>query len=131
MLTDNLIAEHSTARTSDVPAGETSSANVAVVGCGYWGKNLVRNFAHLRALRVICDSNEKSLQAQGSLYPNVQLTSDLDSVLADSKIKAVVLATPAALHYTQVKQVLDAGKDVFVEKPLASTPGGKVFVTSW
>lgn len=96
-----------------------ATANVAVVGCGYWGKNLVRNFAQLHALRVICDSNEQSLQAQGSMYPGVQLTSNVDSVFADSQINAVVLATPAAAHYAHVKRALDAGKHVFVEKPLA------------
>jgi len=96
-----------------------SAGNIAVVGCGYWGKNLVRNFAQLRALNLICDNDAKSLAAQKSLYPQVEVTESLNSVLNDSDIDAVVLATPAALHYTQVKQALEAGKHVFVEKPLA------------
>jgi UDP-2-acetamido-3-amino-2,3-dideoxy-glucuronate N-acetyltransferase len=96
-----------------------ASERIAVVGCGYWGKNLVRNFAQLRALRVICDSNEKALRAQAELFPQVLATDSFDAVLADEQVDAVVLATPAALHYAQVKQVIEAGKHVFVEKPLA------------
>jgi UDP-2-acetamido-3-amino-2,3-dideoxy-glucuronate N-acetyltransferase len=104
---------------SQAAAIEKSVGNVGVVGCGYWGKNLVRNFAQLRALRLICDSDEKSLAAQQSLYPQVEVTGSLNAVLATPDIDAVVLATPAALHYLQVKQALEAGKHVFVEKPLA------------
>ena len=90
-----------------------------MIGCGYWGRNLVRNFAQLGALRVICDSNEESLRAQSRLYPNVNTTQSFEGVLADPDIRAVVLATPAAMHYEQVKQALLSGKHVFVEKPLA------------
>lgn len=92
---------------------------LAVVGCGYWGKNLVRNFAQLQALRTICDANEVALRGQAQLYPNVQLTTRFEDVLADDGIPAVVIATPAAQHYSHVKQALLCGKDVFVEKPLA------------
>jgi UDP-2-acetamido-3-amino-2,3-dideoxy-glucuronate N-acetyltransferase len=99
--------------------GGSETANLAVVGCGYWGKNLVRNFAQLGALRFICDSNERSLQAQAALYPQTQVTCSFEEVLSDPQVRAVVLATPAAMHYVQVKQALNAGKDVFVEKPLA------------
>lgn len=93
--------------------------DVAVIGCGYWGKNLVRNFAQLRALKTICDANESLLNAQGQLYPDVQLTTRFEDVLADDSIRAVVIATPAALHYSQARAALFSGKDVFVEKPLA------------
>jgi UDP-2-acetamido-3-amino-2,3-dideoxy-glucuronate N-acetyltransferase len=92
---------------------------VAVVGCGYWGKNLVRNFASLRALRWICDTDEASLAAQAALYPGVRPTTRLDDVLADDDVRALVIATPAALHYHLVKEAIQSGKDVFVEKPLA------------
>ena len=96
-----------------------SKANVAVVGCGYWGKNLVRNFAQLRGLRWICDANEAMLQKQKQLYPEIRLTEQFEAVLADDEVQGVAIATPAAMHYTQVKQAILAGKDVFVEKPLA------------
>jgi UDP-2-acetamido-3-amino-2,3-dideoxy-glucuronate N-acetyltransferase len=93
--------------------------NIAVVGCGYWGKNLVRNFAQLRALRCISDTNESLLKAQAPSYPDVRLIDRFEEVLADGGIQGVVLATPAAFHYAQAKEAVLAGKDVFVEKPLA------------
>lgn len=92
---------------------------VAVIGCGYWGKNLVRNFAQLRALACICDTNKTTLQTQALLYPGIRLTMQFDDVLEDPDLRAVVIATPAALHYELVKQAVVNGKDVFVEKPLA------------
>lgn len=98
---------------------DSSPPSVAVVGAGYWGKNLVRNFAQLRALRTICDAGEAALQAQALLYPGVHTTTRLEEVLADPQIDAVVLATPAAHHAAHVEQALLAGKHVFVEKPLA------------
>ncbi len=93
--------------------------SIAVVGAGYWGKNLVRNFAQLRALRCICDASAATLQAQAALYPGVRVTTSFEEVLADDQIEAVVIATPATLHFAQVKQALMADKHVFVEKPLA------------
>ena len=64
---------------------------VAVVGCGYWGKNLVRNFAQLRALRWICDADEAALQRQAQLYPGVRTTVRLEDVLADGKEQKLVV----------------------------------------
>lgn len=96
-------------------------ANVAVIGCGYWGKNLVRNFSQLHALRVICDTNEAALQAQAKLYPEADIVTSFSDVLADDRIRAVVIATPAATHYARAKEAILSGKDVFVEKPLALT----------
>ena len=95
------------------------SQQIAVVGCGYWGKHLVRNFAQLRVLAQICDENQTTLEAQAALYPHVRLVTRLEQALADDEIQGVVFATPAALHYAQVKEAILNGKDVFVEKPLA------------
>ncbi len=95
------------------------SQQIAVIGCGYWGKNLVRNFAQLRVLRWICDTREASLKAQSQLYPEVQTTDQFEIILNDRAVQAVVIATPAAMHYTQAKAAILSGKDVFVEKPLA------------
>jgi predicted dehydrogenase len=92
---------------------------VAVIGCGYWGKNLVRNFAQIGALAAICDADPSSLRAQSSHYPHIQTVASFDDILADNGIRGVVLATPAALHHAQAKQALLHGKDVFIEKPLA------------
>ncbi|MGA2670025.1 MAG: Gfo/Idh/MocA family oxidoreductase [Dehalococcoidia bacterium] len=94
--------------------------NIAVVGCGYWGKNLVRNFAELGALRAICDSNSEVLSKLAALYPNVKGETNLDAMLTDKEIKGVVIALPAALHYPAARQALLADKDVFVEKPITS-----------
>jgi len=94
--------------------------NIAVVGCGYWGKNLVRNFAELGALHTICDSNSEVLSKLGVIYPNIKGETNLDAVLNDKEIKGVVISLPAALHYPAARQALLADKDVFVEKPITS-----------
>jgi UDP-2-acetamido-3-amino-2,3-dideoxy-glucuronate N-acetyltransferase len=95
------------------------AANVAVVGHGYWGKNLARNFFELGALRTLCDENTAALEAVRAKYPGVIFGGFYDEVLRDREIAGVVLATPAVRHYEMAKQALLAGKDVFVEKPLA------------
>jgi len=91
---------------------------VAVVGCGYWGRNLVRTFSSLGALRWLCDSDPVALEQQARLVPGIRATARFDDVL-NADVDAVVLATPAALHYDGARAALLAGKDVFVEKPLA------------
>ena len=91
--------------------------NIAVAGCGYWGKNLVRNFAEIGSLAAVCDNNPDLANAM-SVQHNVPVQT-WDGVLADPAISGVAIAAPAALHYTLAKQALLAGKDVFVEKPLA------------
>ena len=93
--------------------------NIAVVGCGYWGKNLVRVLSELGALKTVCDTRLERLQAIAFSGEPPALTDNLDGVLGDSGIRAVAVATPAATHYEVVKKCLLAGKDVFVEKPLA------------
>ncbi len=95
--------------------------NIAVIGCGYWGKNLVRNFAELGALHTICDSDPKVLGKLGALYPNVSKETNIEALLDNQEIKGVVISSPAVFHYFMAKQALLAGKDVFVEKPLSLT----------
>lgn len=92
---------------------------IALIGAGYWGKNLVRVFWELGALRIVCDLNEKNLLDRKKEFPELETTSDYDSILDDDEIRAVVIATPAATHYDVCKKAMLAGKDVFVEKPLA------------
>jgi UDP-2-acetamido-3-amino-2,3-dideoxy-glucuronate N-acetyltransferase len=96
-----------------------NNPRVAVIGCGYWGKNLVRVFSELNALSCVCDSDADRLAAAAERVHGIRHVPDLDTVLSDSTIDAVAVATPAATHYSVVKQCLLAGKDVFVEKPLA------------
>jgi predicted dehydrogenase len=95
-------------------------SNIAVIGCGYWGKNLVREFAQLGILRVICDASLQTLKDLQAKY-DVEVVCDFEQVLKMPDVQAVVIATPAPTHADLVIQALAAGKDVFVEKPLALT----------
>src|SRR5262245_54426214 len=97
--------------------------NVAVVGVGYWGKNLVRNFHQLGALAALCDGDPSAATLCEREYPSVRLCTDFRAVLDDPSIHAVALATPAITHYEMARAALEAGKDVFVEKPLAIDVG--------
>ena len=96
-----------------------NESNVAVIGFGYWGRNLIRNFNDLGALRLICDIDPARQQLAKQNYPHVEFCSEVTTVFDNHKIKAVTIATPAATHFQIAKAALDAGKDVFVEKPLA------------
>ena len=91
---------------------------VAVIGCGYWGKNLIRNFHQLGALEAICDVDESHLQEMATTH-GALATPRLEDVLAMPKVQAVAIAAPASLHFELAKKSMLAGKDVFVEKPLS------------
>lgn len=93
--------------------------SVAVIGAGYWGSNVVRNYSELGALRTICDSRDEVVTSMKKSYPDATVTTSFDAVLSDSEVKAVVIALPAEAHYEYAAKALMAGKDVFVEKPLA------------
>jgi len=93
--------------------------NIAVVGAGYWGKNIIRNLYQLGSLKIICDKRDQLEENFKSQYPEVTFTSSFSNVLSDSSIKAVAIATPEETHYHLAKEALLADKDVFVEKPLA------------
>ena len=95
------------------------SKNVAVIGCGYWGKNLVRVFSQLGALGCVCDTDAARFGTLNIQGERPKFTDKLGDVLDDPALGAVAVATPAATHYEVVKLCLRAGKDVFVEKPLA------------
>jgi UDP-2-acetamido-3-amino-2,3-dideoxy-glucuronate N-acetyltransferase len=92
--------------------------NLALVGAGYWGKNLARNFHALGSLNIICDSNTSTLSKFKSDYPRVRTTATFMDILEDPSIELVAIAVPAEFHYQHAKEALKAGKDVFVEKPL-------------
>jgi UDP-2-acetamido-3-amino-2,3-dideoxy-glucuronate N-acetyltransferase len=93
--------------------------NIAVVGMGYWGKNLVRNFYELGALGVVCDQEGDRASVVQEKYPGTQFVTEYRDVLDNPDIHAVALATPAMHHYAMTRAALEAGKDVYVEKPLA------------
>ncbi|MDZ4835874.1 MAG: Gfo/Idh/MocA family oxidoreductase [Candidatus Melainabacteria bacterium] len=92
---------------------------VAVIGCGNWGKNLVRNFAHLQTLTVVCDSDSGQLDRIAAEFKGVRVTTSFESVLEDKNVSAIVVATPSDTHFELAKKSLIAGKHVYVEKPLA------------
>ena len=84
--------------------------NIAVIGCGYWGKNVVRTFHTLGALRCVCDVRSQVLDAAREKY-GVQATSSIAEVLADPQVEGVAIAAPAVQHYQLVRQALEAGND--------------------
>lgn len=92
--------------------------NLALIGGGYWGKNLARNFHQLQALHTICDPSSQVLLGYGADYSSVKKTVSFNDVLSDKSIDKVAIAAPAALHYDLARRSLQAGKDVYVEKPL-------------
>src|SRR6185295_6160438 len=95
----------------------SDTVRVAAVGCGYWGKNLVRNFAELGALAAVVDPDR---EVAANIAKQFNTTArEWQSVLEDVAIDGVVIAAPAALHYQLAREALEAGKHVFVEKPLA------------
>ena len=95
--------------------------NVGVVGLGYWGPNLARNFDRLpeAELTWLCDASDEALQRWGAAFPSARTTTSLDELLSDESLDAVVVATPVPTHAGLATRVLAAGKHCFVEKPLA------------
>jgi predicted dehydrogenase len=102
---------------------KNKSLKVGVVGCGYWGPNLIRNFNALSDcdVKLICDTDVDRLSHLKSLYPVVDTTTSFDQLAQDSEIDAVAVATPVRHHFKMAKQCLLAGKHVFIEKPMASS----------
>src|SRR6187455_2899802 len=94
---------------------------IGVIGYGYWGPNLVRNFNGLEEARVtaVCDQSPKRCAAVQNLYPSVATYADAKELIADPKVNAVIVATPVSTHFRLAMQALEAGKHVLVEKPLA------------
>ncbi len=98
--------------------------SLGVVGCGYWGPNLIRNFRALPdcRLKVMCDLNQDRLRHLRSLYPEVEGETDYNKLLNDPELDAIIVATSVRFHYPMAKAALLAGKHVLIEKPMASSP---------
>jgi len=96
------------------------STHVAVIGCGYWGKNLVRNLHHCGVLALVCDATKAGRTLAAHIAPGVPCVANIADVLS-AEVQGIVVATPAETHAPLAQQALEAGKDVFVEKPLALT----------
>lgn len=101
------------------------SIRIGVVGCGYWGPNLVRNFRTLPDcnLKVMCDINEERLKHLTSLYPDVEALTDFQRVVNRPDLDAIVIATAVRFHYSMAKASLLAGKHTMIEKPMAASSG--------
>ena len=96
---------------------------VGVIGYGYWGPNLVRNFSAVEGSQVnmICDMNQQALKKAQRVHPGIKVTTDCNELIKDQNIDVVAIATPVFTHYELAKKVLEEGKNVFVEKPFTYT----------
>ena len=96
---------------------------IAVIGCGYWGTHLLRNFFQSKdwELAYACDTDQKHLDKVKTMYPNAKTTTDYAEVMKDSSIDAVAIATPVNTHYEIALAALEAGKHAWVEKPLTDS----------
>lgn len=97
--------------------------NIAVIGYGYWGPNLVRNFQEARDACVVscCDTNPERLGQVRSKYPSVEITTEYEELLKNTSVDAVVIATPVATHFNFARKALEHGKHVLVEKPVTAS----------
>ena len=100
-----------------------SKLNVAVIGCGYWGPNLIRNFNQISdcQMKTCCDLDNNKLSRIQSLYPSIEITNNVDDILNDSSIDAVAIATPVYMHKELGLKCLKHKKHTMIEKPLASS----------
>ena len=101
----------------------SKTITVGVVGCGYWGPNLIRNFRSLPdcRLKTMCDLNKDRLKHLKPLYPEVEASAEFDAVVKDPEIDAIAIATAVRFHHKMAKDCLLAGKHTFIEKPMASS----------
>lgn len=106
-----------------MPANQPAPIRLAQIGVGYWGRNLLRNFAAIDQADVVgaCDTQEEARNAAAANHAGIYTTSDIQDVLNDDSVDAVVIATETPQHFLMAEAALRAGKHVFVEKPLAQT----------
>ena len=95
---------------------------LGIIGCGYWGPNLIRNFSRIDSVDLcyICDIDEKKMESIKKIYPNVEAVTDYMEILRDSEVDAVVIALPVVKHYQIAKDALLHNKHILIEKPITS-----------
>ncbi len=97
----------------------SKNIKIGLIGAGYWGKNLLRNFNNLGVLHTVCELDESIIEERKKDYPDLNYVNDMNKVIKDPEISGIAIATPAVTHYKIAKEALLNGKDVFVEKPLS------------
>src|SRR2546429_689624 len=97
--------------------------NIGIIGYGYWGPNLVRNFIAQENGRVtfVADARKERLQMVNKVYPAIKTTTDIDDLFNSKEVDAIVIATPVFTHFQLAKKALENGKHVLIEKPMTST----------
>ncbi len=97
--------------------------NIGIIGYGYWGPNIVRNFSSIEGVKVhtICDSSQSALNRVCKAYSHIASTGDNNDVLTSPEIDAVAVITPVSTHFELAKKALENGNHVFVEKPFTAT----------
>jgi predicted dehydrogenase len=97
--------------------------NIGIIGFGYWGPNIVRNFSSLEGAKVlsICDGNQDAIKRASKAYPHIAVTSNYNDILLSKDIDAVAVITPVSTHFELTRKALENGKHVFVEKPFTSS----------
>lgn len=100
-----------------------NSVKTAIIGLGYFGPNVLRNFAAQESCEMVyaCDLNEKNIEKTRKLYPALRYTSNADDIFSDPEIQLVLIATPTSTHFPLAKKALESGKHVFIEKPIAGS----------
>lgn len=100
-----------------------SPVNVGIIGCGYWGPNLVRNFSAVDNcyVKYCCDVDSNRLKYIQKLHPFLKITNEYKRVIEDASVNAVVIATPVSMHFPIAMNALEAGKDVWIEKPMTAS----------
>ncbi len=93
---------------------------IGVIGFGMWGRNIVRNFYNLKVLDIVCDLDDESLKTVREQFPGVKTTKDFNEIINDKSITGVAVVTPSHTHFKIVKAMLEAGKNVYVEKPIST-----------
>lgn len=100
-----------------------NTIGVAIVGLGYWGPNILRNFYNTSGAEILygCDLDLQKIEKQQKLFPSLEFTQDYTKVLQDDRVKLVCIATKASTHFSLAQQAIEAGKHVFIEKPMTSS----------
>ena len=99
---------------------EMQKKNIGVIGCGLWGRNIVRNFYNLGALHTVCDVDDENIKMVKAEYEEVNVTKDFQDLIDNPEIEAIAVITPSHTHYKIVKTILEAGKHVYVETPIST-----------